>query len=96
MHATYKFSITVYSSDLAVVGCLRALAQFSQQTGNNRIPWGGTKDGDWKRAGEQVTFRFSTPAYRQGFVDVATRVLGAAAWDEVSRSDKNPALPQGR
>lgn len=41
-HADYKFSITIKSDDLAVVNCLRSLSQFSQQSGNNRIPWGRT------------------------------------------------------
>ena len=45
-HAAYKYSITVTSDDLAVVNCLRSLSQYSQQSGNNRIPWGGTKDQD--------------------------------------------------
>ena len=47
-HKDYKFSITVHSEDLAVVNCLRSLSQYSQKTSNNRIPWGGTKDADWK------------------------------------------------
>ncbi len=38
-HAKHRFSITVHSDDLAVVYCLRALAKFSQKTGNNQIPW---------------------------------------------------------
>lgn len=52
MHSSYKFSVTIRSDDLATVNCLRALSQYSQRTGNNRIPWGGTKDDDWRRAGE--------------------------------------------
>ena len=67
-HSTYRFSIAVHSTDLAVVNCLRSLSQFSQETGNNRIPWGGTKDTDWRRANCKVTFRFTTPAYRDAFV----------------------------
>ena len=42
-HSRYCFSVTIHSDDLAVVNCLRALSQFGQATGNNRIPWGGTK-----------------------------------------------------
>jgi hypothetical protein len=63
-HALHRFSITIHTDDLAVVGCLRALAKFSQKTGNNQIPWGGTKDRDWRRDGRRVTFRFSAAQYR--------------------------------
>ncbi|MBI4936797.1 MAG: hypothetical protein HY846_01005 [Nitrosomonadales bacterium] len=68
VHASYKFSLTIHSNDLAVVNCLRALSKFSQKSGNNRIPWGGTKDVDWKWDGHSVTFRFTTPEYRAGFL----------------------------
>ena len=33
-----------------------------EETGNNNIPWGGTKDKDWERDGHEVTFHFSDPA----------------------------------
>jgi hypothetical protein len=49
-HTDHRFSITIYTDDLAVVNCLRALSKLSQKTGNNNIPWGATKDRNWKRA----------------------------------------------
>ncbi len=93
-HATYKFSVTVKSDDLAVVNCLRSLAQFSQQTGNNRIPWGGTKDTDWKREDHTVTFHFTTPAYRLGFIAEAQRLLPQSLWSLVRENNNDPATPQ--
>jgi hypothetical protein len=95
-HDDYHFSVTIYSDYLEVVGCLRVLSQFSQQEGNNRIPWGGTKDVDWKRDEKKVTFRFTSAAYRQLFLDVAGRVLKPNLWREVpgSRNDSDPATPQ--
>ncbi len=93
-HADYKFSITMKSDDLAVVNCLRSLSQFSQQTGNNRIPWGGTKDQDWKRDGHVVTFRFTTPEYRSGFVAECRRLLPEALWSVVRENNNDPAHPQ--
>ena len=93
-HASYKFSITVHSDDLAVVNCLRSLSQYSQQSGNNRIPWGGTKDQDWKRDGHSVTFRFTTPAFRNGFLTEAKRLLPQGLWSVVRQSDNDPASPQ--
>ena len=78
----YKYSITIYTDDLAVVNCLRALSQYSQKTGNNRIPCGGTKDSDWKRDGHTVTFRFSRPEYREGFLVEVKRLLPRQLWSE--------------
>jgi hypothetical protein len=93
-HSQHKFSITIHTDDLAVVGCLRALAKFSQKTGNNNIPWGGTKDHDWKRDCHTVTFRFSTVEYRDGFVDELNRLLPNSLWNVQATSDNDPAIPQ--
>lgn len=93
-HIDHRFSITIHSDDLAVVGCLRALAKFSQKTGNNNIPWGGTKDSDWRRAGKQVTFRFDSESYRNLFEAEASRLLPASAFTVFARSDTDPASPQ--
>lgn len=93
-HAEHRFSITLKTDDLAVVGCLRALAKYSQKTGNNQIPWGGTKDTDWLRAEKQVTFRFSSQRYRDGFLTEVERLLPRTLWSVVGRSDSDPASPQ--
>jgi hypothetical protein len=87
----YRFSVTIYTDDLAVVNCLRALSQYSQKTENNRIPWGGTKDQDWKRNAHTVTFRFSQPAYREGFIKELNRLLPHGLFKEQRRSDNDPA-----
>jgi hypothetical protein len=92
-HDEYKYSITIYTADLAVVNCLRALSKYSQKTGNNNIPWGGTKDKDWKRDRNTVTFRFSESKYRNGFVSEIKRLLPDGLWKEVRRSDSDPATP---
>jgi hypothetical protein len=94
MHKSYHFSVTVQSDDLAVVNCLRALSQFSQETGNNRIPWGGTKDDDWCRDGKQVTFRFTSSEYRAGFIAQAKRLLPSSLWEIAAQDDNDPAKPQ--
>jgi hypothetical protein len=94
LHSKYKFSVTIHSDDLAVVNCLRSLSQFSQKSGNNRIPWGGTKDPDWKREGHSVTFRFTTPEYRASFLAEAKRLLPEGLWSVAKQSDNDPATPQ--
>jgi len=95
-YTLYRFSVTIHSNDLAVVGCLRALSQYSQKTGNNRIPWGATKDADWRRDHYRVTFRFSTTEYRQAFLLEANRLLPEATWEVVGTRDDDPASPQAR
>jgi len=92
-HQNYKFSITIHTKDLAVVNCLRALSQFSQKTGNNRITWGNTKDSDWKAAGNRVTFRFTSPEYRVCYLYEIKRLLPSELWKESGRSDNDPATP---
>jgi hypothetical protein len=93
-HSDFRYAITIETHDLAVVYCLRALADYSQDTGNSRIAWGGTKDDTWKAGNDQVAFRFSRPTYRDEFVINARRLLPGAAWREVSRNDQDPARPQ--
>ena len=95
-HVFYKYSITIYSNDLALVHCLRALSQFSQQNGNNRIPWGGTKEADWKKSANKVTFHFSRPEYREIFQNEIKRLLPVSLWKEVSTNDNDPAIPQSK
>lgn len=93
-HSDHKFSITVHTDDYPLMGCLRALAKYSQRTGNNQIPWGGTKDKDWERAKHRLTFHFSSAEYREIFVNEATRLFPRELWKEVARSDNDPATPQ--
>ncbi|MFZ3236760.1 MAG: hypothetical protein WA417_20545 [Stellaceae bacterium] len=95
-HARYHFSVTVHTDDLPVVGCLRALADFSQRIGNKRISWGGTKDDDWRRDGNRVTFRFSTNQYREGFLSEVQRLLPTELWRAATIRDDDPATPQAR
>jgi len=93
-HADYHYSVTIHSDDLAVVYCLRALAKYSQKTENQQIPWGGTKDPDWKRDQHEVTFHFSSPEYRQSFVSEIERLLPRALWRLVGQRGDDPAVPQ--
>ena len=72
---------------------LRALAQFGQKEDNNRIPWGNTKEEDWARDGQEVTFHFTSGRYREGFLREVQRLLPSDLWTEVRRSDANPARP---
>ena len=93
-HATYRFSVTIRSNDLAVVNCLRSLSQYSQKSGNNRIPWGGTTDANWKQHSNSVTFRFTSSAYREGFIAEAKHLLPVGLWTAIDQNDNDPAAPQ--
>ena len=89
----YHFSITIHTDDLAVVHCLRGLAQYSQATGNRAIPWGYTKETQWKAGRNTVTFRFTDPLYRDQFAAECGRLLPSGLWQEVARDDSDPARP---
>jgi hypothetical protein len=95
-HASYRYSVTIASDDLAVVNCLRALAQFSQKDGNNRVPWGGPKTIDWQRDEKRVTFCFNDPKFRHDLLSEAARLLPAGSWQVVVMRDDDPALPRSR
>jgi hypothetical protein len=93
-HADYHFSVTVQTDDLALLGCLRALSAHVQTVGNNRIPWGGTKETDWERDKHQATFHFSDPQIRESFLAEAQRLLPTGLWNVVSQNDADPASRQ--
>ena len=94
-HSDHHYSITVQTPDLAILYCLRALADYAQKTGNTRITWGGTKKEDWMRNNQTVKFHFSQPAYRDDFVEEAIRVLPDGSWSNVRQDDNDPAVRKG-
>ena len=93
-HVEFHFSVTIHSDDLALVGCLRSLSQHAQATGNARIPWGGTKRADWEQARHHVTFRFTSPTYREDFLRHARRLLPNDLFHVTAQRDDDPASPQ--
>ena len=93
-HSAYHYSVTVHTDDLALLGCLRALSQNAQATGNPRIPWGGTKREDWEANKHRATFHFSGTPYRDNFLHEARRLLPAQLWRIEAQDDADPAIPQ--
>jgi hypothetical protein len=93
-HAACHFSITIAASDLAVVYCLRALSDYSQDTENSRITWGGTKDDEWQAGANASPFGSLGYRIETTFLATAGRLLPTGSWSEVSRSDADPARPQ--
>ncbi|MFN7137881.1 MAG: hypothetical protein ACK4UN_00925 [Limisphaerales bacterium] len=93
-HSDYRFSVTIHTDDLALLGCLRALSQHAQATGNPRIPWGGTKREDWEADRHHATFHFTSLIYREDFLRQATRLLPPNLWRITDRRDDDPATPQ--
>jgi hypothetical protein len=86
------FSVSCETHDLAVLHCLRSLSQFAEGSKIPKsIPWGGTKEAAWRKNHEVVTFRFTSPDYRQTFIDEATRLLPTGSWRTVGTSDNDPA-----
>ena len=89
-----KYSITCATGDLAVVHCLRALCQHVAVGVLPQIAWGGTKESDWRAAGDKITLRFTSPESRDRFVSEARRLLPQDCWHEVRRRDDDPARRQ--
>ena len=92
-HAKYHFSITVQTSDTAVLHCLRGQCQQWAGGPYPQIGWGGSDQESWRANNGKVVFRFANAAARSSFVSDATRVLGSH-WQEVARSDSDPASPR--
>ena len=90
-HADHRFSATLCSRDLALIGCLRALAEFSEQTGSDTVLGQDAGEKDWRAAGQKVTFRFSTALYRDLFKNEVRRLLPANLVRFVAVSDNDPS-----
>ena len=90
-HSDYHYSIAVHTVDKAVLYCLRALADLAQTTGNTLIVWANTGNNEWKHGNHIVCFHFSSPEYRDEFVEYAVRLLPRGSWVETARSDSDPA-----
>lgn len=93
-HSDHHFSIQVQTNDLAILYCLRSLADYSQERGNTRITWGGTSKKDWKRNNNSVKFHFSEVKYRKKFIDEADRILPKNSWQIIKQNDNDPATPK--
>ena len=76
-HAGHRFSATLSTRDLALIGCLRALADFSQRNPSRE----SMEERDWRAAGQKVTFGFSRALDRDLFHErsapTLARKLGA-------------------
>jgi len=94
-HQLFKYSIKCYTTDEAVLHCLRALCQYAEESAKKQIGWGGTKKTTWKTQGCTFTVRFTSPKYRDIFVKEANKLL-PGLWKEIERNDNDPATPQRR
>lgn len=93
-HSEYHYSVTIKTDDEGVVSCLRALSQYTQLTGNKRIPWGGTGKSNWVRNGHCVTFYFSEPEYRKSFIKETLRLLPKTLWEKTKEDDNKIPIKQ--
>ena len=95
-YTAYRYSVTIYTEDLAVVHCLRGLAQYTQASGSRQTAWENTGEREWRAANCMVTFHFTEPSYRDDFLESARRILQTNTWNEASQSDHDPAQPSRR
>ena len=70
-HANHRFTATLSARDLALIECLRALADFSQRN----ISRESAAERDWRAAGQKVTFGFSRALDRDLFLNEVRRLL---------------------
>ena len=89
-HVDHPFSATLSTLDLALVGCLRALAAFTEQASHDDRP--SAEERDWRAAGQKLTFRFSTALNRDLFINDVRRLLPAHLVRFHPRDD-DPAAP---
>jgi len=86
----FKLSVTCQSSDLAVVHCLRALAQWAEKHRHPQIGWGGSGEKEWKGSDGKIVLRFTSEQYRRAFIDKATELL-PQRWKVIATNDADPA-----
>jgi hypothetical protein len=63
--------------NLALIECVRALAEFSRQAGSKNISSEAEGEGDWRAAGQKVTFCFAEALDRDLFKNEVRRLLPA-------------------
>ena len=90
--SSFKHSVTVRAEDLAVLSCLRGLANHSQKRAPPGLSWGGTGREQWERNSKQVTFRFSDPDFRANFIQEAERLLSPSLWSMVVQTDDEAVI----
>jgi len=92
-HEKYRYSATCETADPAVLHCLRALCQFTEQGEYPQIGWGGTKRSAWEANKGKFTVRFTSAEYREEYLNEATRLL-KEHWSLIDTSNNDPAEPQ--
>ena len=90
-HADHRFCATLSSGDLALIECVRALAEFSQQAGNKNISSEAEGERDWRAAGQKVTFCFARALDRDLFKNEVRRLLPADLVRFDGEGDNGPA-----
>jgi hypothetical protein len=89
--ADRPFTATLSTRDLPLIGCLRALAEFSQR---NTVSRGSSDEKNWRAAGQKVTFRFSRALDRDLFKNEVGRLLPANLVRFDAESDNDQTEPQ--
>ena len=89
-HVDHPFSATLSTRDLPLIGCLQALAEFSQR---NTVSRESSQEKDWRAAGQKVTFGFSRALDRDLFKNEVRRLLPANLVRFEGESDDDPGRP---
>jgi hypothetical protein len=94
--ARYRYSATLFTSDAAVLHCLRGLSHWAQRgEPHQQIAWGGCGEKDWQNRGGHVTFRFTSPD-RRALWRAKSDELFSGKWSLINTHDDDPAIPPNR
>lgn len=89
--ASLPYRATLYTSDVAILHCLRSLAHYSEEYGNKNRSFALATEPRWVRAGHKATFQFSAPDPRAKFLHEAERIMPTRSWQLVSLGDPEHA-----
>ncbi len=84
------YSATVHTNDIAVLHCLRGLAEYAEESHLKHVAWGGTTRDYWEKHGHWVKFHFSSTRCRECFKNEAARLLPSGSWNWVKMKDDDP------
>jgi hypothetical protein len=86
----FHYSVTIKTSNLSVVCCLRGLAFCAERHQYKMKSVGHAREDDWAAQQGEVTFRFTRAEYREIMLTNASQLLVMGTWEKVSESDSDP------
>jgi hypothetical protein len=83
----FRFQVTVHCDDIVAVHALRGIAYYAQETLTKMSAVGGATEKNWDANGHNITFQFTSPRYRERFLQESERLL-AGRWNKIAEHDE--------